>query len=419
MEKLSNYINLKYVDKTYWVLFILLIIFGSIALFSAGSTLVYGSQSALGPVAGQMLYFLIGIIAAFGIQFIPTPYVRACGYIIWGFSLLCLYAILIAPGAPFVATLNGASRWIKVAGFTFQPSEIAKLGLIMVVADQLARIRTEEDKKKYFYRTLIFTGITALPILVGNLSTAVLLCGIVLIMWFLARLPWKYILSVIGIGIVVMVVGYLVVEMVYVRPHRELKGTFARATTWAGRVDDLFTEHQDKAAKFVVTDDNYQRSIAKVAVARGSKTPFGVGPGNSKERDFLPQAFADYIFAIIVEESGIIGAFFLIALYICILFRACLTSSRFADYSSTLMVMGLALMITCQALVSMMVAVGLGPVTGQPLPIITRGGTSAIITSIYFGIIMGVSREQAELADRQHTIKEESSNDAPDITLES
>lgn len=418
MNNLRQHINLKYIDKTYWALFIMLIVVACVALFSASSTLVYESQSALGPVAGQMFFFFIGIVAAFFIQFVPSMWVRASGYLILGFSLLCLYAIMVAPNAAFVATINGASRWIKVAGITFQPSEIAKLGLIIVVADQLARVRSEEDKKKYFIRTLIITVLTVLPIMVGNLSTAVLLFLIVFIMWILARLPWKYILSVFGIGIVALVLGYCIVEFAYVRPHRQLHGPMSRAVTWVGRVDDMFSEHSNKDSKFEVTDENYQRAIAKVAIARGSKSPLGVLPGNSKERDFLPLAFADYIFAIIVEESGIIGACFLIFLYMSILFRACWTSSRFADYSSMLMVMGLALMITCQALISMMVAVGIGPVTGQPLPIITRGGTSAVITSIYFGIIMGVSREQKELQARLDITKEESNNDVPDIILE-
>ena len=141
-------------------------------------------------------------------------------------------------------------------------------------------------------------------------------------------------------------------------------------------------------------------------------------PGNSQERNFLPQAFSDYIFAIIVEESGLIGATFLMLLYLAILFRSCLTSSKYADYAAMLMVMGLALMITCQALVSMMVSVGIGPVTGQPLPMISRGGTSALITSVYFGIILCVAREQNELHARQISATTASEKDVPDIHIE-
>ena len=411
--------DLTNIDKTYWVLFLTLVIVAIIALFSAGSTLVYERHSVLGPVMSQMLFLFLGVAIAFFIQFVPSMYMRAGGYVLLAFSLLCLYFIMIFPHSSMVATINGASRWIKVGGFTFQPSELAKLSLIIVVADLLARVRTDEDKKKYFFWTLAITAFTALPIMTGNLSTAVLLGGIVLILWFLARLPWKYILSVVGIALLLLVAGYLIVEFMFIRKHVKLDGPFARAVTWVGRIDDIFSERQQDAAEFKLTDDNYQRSIAKVAIARGGKSPVGVLPGNSQERDFLPQAFADYIFAIIVEEYGIVGAIFLMFIYIMILFRACLTSNRFGDYAAMLMVMGLALMLTCQALVSMMVAVGLGPVTGQPLPLISRGGTSAVITSIYFGIIMAVSREQKELKDRQEQTTIESQEAVPEIKLES
>ena len=175
---------------------------------------------------------------------------------------------------------------------------------------------------------------------------------------------------------------------------------------------------EDNAAKYELTDDNIQEVYSAVAIARGGASPIGVLPGNSKERDYLPLAFADYIFAIIVEESGILGAGFLIFLYLAILFRACNVSSRYSDMPAMLMTMGLALMITCQALISMLVAVGLGPVTGQPLPLVSRGGTSVLITSIYFGIMMGVSREQIELRDRVNETIEESLDDAPIVTLE-
>ncbi len=413
-----KWLNLKYVDKTYWALFIALIVVAVIALFSAGSTLVYERHSVLGPVFTQMMWLCIGIATAFLIQFMPSMYIRAGGYALLFFSLVCLYFIMLFPHSSMVATINGASRWIKIGGITFQPSELAKLSLLIVVADLLARIRTEADKKTYFYWTLGLTAATCLPIMTGNLSTAVLLAGIVLLMWVLARLPWKYIGATVGIALLLLVAGYMIVEFGFVRRHKKMSGPFARAVTWVGRIDDIFTERHQDAAEFKLTDDNYQRSIAKVAVARGGKTPLGVLPGNSQERDYLPQAYADYIFAIIVEESGMVGVVVLIFIYIMILFRACMTSSRFGDYAAMLMVMGLALMLTCQALVSMMVAVGLGPVTGQPLPLISRGGTSAIITSVYFGIIMAVSREQKELSERQQRTTDASQEDIPDIEID-
>ncbi len=414
-------LDFTHIDKTFWGLYILLIVVAIIALFSASSTLVYMHHSALGPIGQQMFFIVLGILAAFGIQYIPSYWVRFGGYALLVLSTLLVYSTMI-PGNPLVVTINGAARWVRIAGITFQPSELAKLSLIIVVADQLARIRSEADKTKYFYRTLVMAAVVMLPVMASNLSTALLIGLIVFCLWILARIPWKYTLSVVGIAIVALVLGYCIVEFAFVRPKREMHGPFARATTWVSRIDRHLQISNDKSsttnAQYILTDDNIQEVYSSVAIARGGVSPIGVLPGNSKERDYLPLAFADYIFAIIVEESGIVGAGFLIFLYLAILFRACNVSSRYSDMPAMLMVMGLALMITCQALISMLVAVGLGPVTGQPLPLISRGGTSVLITSIYFGIMMGVSREQLSLREREQKTIEESRDDAPVVTIE-
>lgn len=407
--------NLQHIDRTFWGLYIALIVVAVIALFSASSTLVYMHHSALGPIGQQMFFIVMGVIAAFGIQYIPSYWVRFGGYVLLAVSTLLVYSTMI-PGNPLVVTINGAARWIRIAGITFQPSELSKLSLIIVAADQLARIRTEEDKKKYFFRTLVIAAVVMLPVMASNLSTAVLIGLIIFCLWILARIPWKYTMSVVGIAAVALVLGYLLVEFAFVRPGVKMDGPFKRATVWVSRIDRHFTD--EGADKYTLTDDNIQEVYSSVAIARGGTSPVGVLPGNSKERDYLPLAFADYIFAIIVEESGIVGAAFLIFLYLAILFRACNVSSRYSDMPAMLMTMGLALMITCQALISMLVAVGLGPVTGQPLPLISRGGTSVLITSIYFGIMMGVSREQMELRERVNETIEQSQDEAPVVTLE-
>ena len=288
-----------------------------------------------------MFFIVLGLIAAFGIQYIPTHWIRLGGYVLLAISTLLVYSTMI-PGNPLVVTINGAARWVRIAGITFQPSELAKLSLIIVVADQLARIRTEEDKWKYFIRTLVIAGIVMLPIMASNLSTAVLIGLIVFCLWILARIPWKYTLSIVGIALVALMLGYAIVEFGFVRPGRQMHGPFKRATTWVSRIDRHFSD--EGASKYVLTDENIQEVYSSVAIARGGTTPLGVLPGNSKERDYLPLAFADYIFAIIVEESGIIGAAFLIFLYLAILFRACNVSSRYSDIPAMLMTMGLALM---------------------------------------------------------------------------
>ena len=195
---------------------------------------------------------------------------------------------MLIPHNPFVVTINGAGRWFNLLGFRFQPSELAKPSLIIVIADQLSRIRSEQDKKQIFYRTLWITGGVVLPILTGNLSTAVLICLIVLFLWILARIPFRFWGSTIGIAVVVALLAYVFVEFTFIRPGRHMGGLFGRAETWVSRVDDMIDEMGKPAAEFKLTDDNYQRSIAKVAVARGGKSPLGVLPGNSRERDYLP-----------------------------------------------------------------------------------------------------------------------------------
>ena len=328
-----------------------------------------------------------------------------------------LYLMLL-PGNPFVVTVNGASRWFKLFGVPFQPSEFAKIGLMIVVADQLSRATDEETMKKMFLRTLGITAVTVFPILVGNFSTAVLMSGVVFLMWIIAGVKWRYWVGVAGIAAVVLVSGYFFVEAAYVRPHQEPPRLFKRTTVWVKRVDQFISEKQPASADGKSAEDvldDYQQTLAKVAVARGSASPLGVLPGNSKERDYLPLAYADYIFAIIVEETGIVGAFFLIFLYLAILFRACYVSARFDNTPALYMTMGLALMLTCQALISMLVAVGVGPVTGQPLPMITMGGTSSLATALYFGIMMSVSREQNQMLGEQEEVERESMADIPTV----
>lgn len=407
--------QMQYVDRTYWVMFVGLILMASIALFSASSFFVFqDGNSTLGPILSQMVFIATGMVLVFILQFIPSKWIRILGYI----GLILSIVLLMLTFSPLGVEINGSKRWLKLFGITFQPSELAKLTLIIVVSDLLSRIKNKEDQRKYFGIAISITMVICGIIFIGNLSTAVLLGGIVILLAILARVHIKYWGSLVAAIMVFLICGYFFVNEVYVKQNRKMEGILGRAITWVGRINDMREENQTPDAEFRITDDNYQSSHAKIAVARGGKSPFGVLPGNSIQRDVLPQAYADYIFAIIVEEWGIVGAVWLILIYLSILFRACLKSCRYADYSAMLMVMGLALMLTCQALISMMVSVGIGPVTGQPLPLISRGGTSALITSIYFGIIMSVSREQSALGAHHQAAIKESLDDVPEIRLE-
>jgi cell division protein FtsW len=407
--------QLKYVDRVYWVIFALLIAVAVLALFSASSTLAFAGENTLSPIFDQAIFLIGGILLAFVIQFIPSHYIRWAGYIGLGLSILFLLLTYTGLGV----RINGATRWLNIGGIVFQPSELAKITLIIVVSDLLSRIKKDEDHKFYFKRVMIITGVVCVLILFNNLSTTLLLGGIVFILFFLARVKIKYWGTVLLIAIGSLFIGYLFVKHVYVVPGKQIESKLlGRAVTWVNRVDNMIDEWNAPAEQKFSLEDDYQRTLAKVAIAHGGATPLGVLPGNSTERDFLPQAFADYIFAIIVEESGLIGAALLMMLYLAILFRSCIISSRYSDYSAMLMVMGLALMLTCQALLSMMVSVGIGPVTGQPLPLISRGGTSVLVTCLYFGIIMCVSREQKELRERRQINISEGEKNVPKINLD-
>jgi cell division protein FtsW len=407
--------QLKYIDRVYWLLFAVLIIVAILALFSASSTLAFAENSTLNPIINQMTFIAVGVVLAFAVQFIPSRYIRLCGYL----GLIVSIVFLLLTYTKMGVRINGATRWLNIGGIVFQPSELAKITLLIVVGDLLSRIKNKRDEVKYFFIVLAITALVCLLILFNNLSTTLLLGGIIFILFFLARINWKYWLTTLCITLVMLTAGYLIVKFVFVVPDREIENKLlSRAITWVNRVDSMVAEWKAPADPKNALEDNYQRTIAKVAIAHGGASPFGVLPGNSTERNFLPQAFADYIFAIIVEESGIIGATFLMFIYLAILFRSCLISSKYTDYSAMLMVMGLALMLTCQAMVSMAVSVGIGPVTGQPLPMISRGGTSVLVTSLYFGIIMCVAREQKELRERQQISIANSQNDIPNIELD-
>jgi cell division protein FtsW len=417
-NRIKEYIRqqMQYIDRTYWVLFFALIIVAIISLFSASSTLAFqkGNGTVLAPILSQMTFIVVGVGLAFCIQFLPSKFIQKCGYL----ALALSFILLLLTYTKLGVEINGSRRWIKILGITFQPSELAKISLIIVVSDLFSKIKTLEDQKKYFLIAISITLVICGIIFLGNLSTAVLLGGIVILLAFLARIHIKYWGSLLGIAFAVLISVFFIVNKCYIEKSRRIEGPFERLITQVNRVNDMIEEMENPASAYIITDDNYQRSHAKIAIARGAVSPIGVLPGNSQQKDILPQAFSDYIFAIIVEEWGLIGAIVLIFLYLAILFRACLTSSRYSDYSAMLMVMGLALMITCQALVSMMVSVGIGPVTGQPLPMISRGGTSALITSIYFGIIMSVSREQTQRRAKQQAAMEESMEDVPTIELD-
>ncbi len=398
----------KHIDKTFWVLMLGLVIVSILSLFSSSSHLINAADGNIyKPIFSHALTLLVGIGIAYVIQFLPSWAIRLAGYVGLFFSIICLFLTF----SPLGVEINGETRWIRLFGITFQPSEPAKITLIIVVADLLSRIKSDKDKAKYYLIVLALTGIVCGIILPTNLSTALLIGIVVFILMWLARIPSLWLGGLAAFFAAILISGYIYVDKRYIEKGEHMTGRFKRAETWVGRFQDKFADDTDTQS----FHDNYQANIAQIAVAHGSQSPFGVLPGNSWAREKLPQAYSDFIFAIIVEEMGIVGSVLLIGIYLFILFRACRASSKYADYSAMLMMMGLALMVTTQAFISMEVSVGLGPVTGQPLPLISDGSTSVLFCCFYFGIMMAVSREQNEKRSLEEASVRQSSEIVPEI----
>lgn len=397
---LEGKLDMRYNDRIFWLFLFMLVGASVLSIFSANYS------AGIGYLAKQILIVGIGLGMAFIIQLMPTWMIRSLGYLlcIGSFIALCLMPFL---PKKMVLEVDGTIRWIRLLGFTLQPSEFVKPGLVIVVSDLLRRIQTGEDERRYFWWTLGITGLVCVPIIPNNLSTCILICVITFLMWIVGRVSIRYWGTTALVAILLLVGGYLFVENVYVKQNRSIeRGPMKRAMKWVKRVDTFIADKdtKDTADPYAVNDDNRQARYGQMAVARGRF--FGVFPGNGRMHTILSESDSDFIFAVIVEETGLLGILYLMICYLSTLFRACWTSSRYEDNGAMLMVMGLAILLSAQALISMMVSVGLGPVTGQPLPMISHGGSSALATCIIYGVIMAVSREQAMLADKQRISRE-------------
>ncbi|MBB3187436.1 FtsW/RodA/SpoVE family cell cycle protein [Microbacter margulisiae] len=379
-------------DKVIWTVFFLLCAISSVELYSASSSLAFRAANHAAPFLRHFAFLCIGACFVIIVHMINFKKINKLAYILLAFSILALL-FAIAKGV----SANDAKRWIGIGGFQFQPSELAKIALIIVVADLISKGKTIESMNKNFK---IIVGATLLVcglIFLENLSTALILFSVVILMMIIGRVPFKKIGKLLGI---LLLVGSFFVLLMQIVPQKKVWKGLDRFYTWESRLTN-FVHTKGKQNQYVITDQNYQVMHGEIAIARGGL--LGVMPGNSLERNFLPQAYADYIYAIIVEELGLVGGLFVMALYLFLLFRAGQIAWRCNDAYPSLLVIGLTLMIVLQALVSMGVTAHLGPVTGQPLPMVSRGGTSIIVTSIYFGIILSVSR---------YAKKNKSSNDA-------
>ena len=308
--------------------------------------------------------------------------------------LLPISAILLIV-VMFTGRINDAARWISIAGIQFQPSEFAKMAVVIVTAFILSKGRTEDGANpNAFKNIMIIAGTICAIILPENFSTAFLLFGVVFLMMYIGHVPLKKLGILVGSLFSVAIVGiaFLIITKDIDVPFMH------RFDTWRTRIEKFVSNEEIAASKFD-TDKDGQVAHARIAVA--TSHIIGKGPGNSVQRDFLSQAFSDFIFAIVIEELGLLGGAFVVFLYICLLIRVGRIAKRCNRSFPAFLVIGIGLLLVTQAVFNMMVAVGLAPVTGQPLPLISRGGTSTIINCVYIGMLLSVSRYTASIEQEE------------------
>jgi len=389
-------------DKVIWMVFFFLCMISIVEVFSASSNLTYKSQNYMGPIVFHTVTIILGAVVAVVTLNIPCRYFK----LMTPFLLIITVVLLLWVLATGERT-GDASRWINIFGLTFQPSEIAKGTVVLATAQILSAMQRENgaDKKAFKYILWIVVPI-AMLIMVENLSTAALLCSVVFLMMFIGRVPMVQLGKLVGVVAALAFAGFLFIMAVgndnniavdkakteqvsKPKEKSKLEKILHRADTWKSRIKKF-------SNKEIITPDQYDldkdAQVAHANIAIVSSNIIGKGPGQSVERDFLSQAFSDFIFAIIIEELGIIGATFVVFLYIVLVYRTARIASRCENNFPAFLAMGLALLLVIQAAFNMLVAVGIAPVTGQPLPLISKGGTSTIINCAYIGVILSVSR---------------------------
>lgn len=378
-------------DKILWGIIFILFIISGVEMFSAISSSAYKAAARgsnhLAPFFGHLLHLGVGGLALIIIQKIPFDKLRLLSFVAVIISIILLIL------TPFLGKeVNDAKRAIEVGGFELQTIELGKFALIVCLSEILGRNYKQGDpllKEKFPMKSFIIMisiiGIFCGLILIQNLSTAVILGGISLFMMIIAEVDWKKIGMLIGIVLCAVLLVYGVNKALPEKYQLE------RFSIWEDRVIEIFASKDEENA-YKITDENRQIINSEIAIAKGYKP---CGPGNSTQRDYLPLAFSDFIYAILIEEWGLVGGLFTILLYLCILARAgrVVRKCDRKNLVEALMVIGLSLLIVLQAFVSMGVTVHLGPVTGQQLPLISRGGMGIMLTCCYLGIIINISNK--------------------------
>ena len=377
-----------------WAIVALLAIFSFLPVYSAASNLAYtyGDGQTFSYFIKHFVHLFLGFSIIYAIHRIPYRYFKGLSMVMFPVVLILLLVTLLQG-----TTIDGAnaSRWIRVpfVGFTFQTSTLAALVLMVFVARYLSKIFEQEISFKSSIRSLwLPVFVVLILILPANFSTTAIIFTMVLVLAFLGGYPLKYLGAIVGSGLLVLSFFVLIAKAFPdAMPNR--------VDTWGSRISN-FMDDRD-------SEEDYQIEKAKIAIATGSL--YGLGPGKSVQKNFLPQSSSDFIFAIIIEEYGLLGGLFLLVLYLLLLFRIVVVAQKTETVFGKLLTIGVGLPIIFQALINMGVAVELFPVTGQTLPLISSGGTSIWVTCLGIGIILSVSAKREDIRnqseDEQHPLE--------------
>ena len=375
-------------DRLIWAIVALLAIFSFLPVYSAASNLAYsgGNGSTFSFFVKHFMHLFLGFSIMYGVHKIPYRYFRGLSLIMIPIVLILLIVTMFQG-----ITIDGAnaSRWIQIpiVGMSFQTSTLASVVLMVYVARYMSKIN---DKDITFKSSILPLWMPVFLVLIlilpANFSTAAIMFVMVAMLVFIGGYPIRYLLVILGSGAIALTLFILIAKAFPdAMPNR--------VDTWMSRLDS-FTNGEDSEA-------DYQIEKAKIAIASGGIQ--GVGPGKSIQKNFLPQSSSDFIFAIIIEEYGLIGGLSLIILYMWLLFRIVIVAQKADTMFGKLLVLGVGLPIVFQAMINMGVAVELFPVTGQTLPLISSGGTSIWMTCLAIGIILSVSAKREEIKEFENS----------------
>ncbi|WP_291119354.1 FtsW/RodA/SpoVE family cell cycle protein [Flavobacterium sp. UBA6135] len=376
-------------DKVIWALVALLALFSFMPVFSASSNLAYaghGTGNTLGYLVKHLIHVSLGFFVIYQIHRIPYHYYRSISRF-----LLPFIWILLAYTLFFGVEKGNARRWVEIGGISLQPSTFAFIILMVFVARYLSKTHKEPITfKSSFVDLWIPVGLTLILILPANFSTAAFMFMMVSMLVFIGKYPLKYLGIIFASGLLLLISFIGVAKVLKAVNPDKVPHIFERVETWENRI----TRYSDNSVKD--PDEVYQIERAKTAIATGGI--YGLGPGKSVQKNFLPQSSSDFIYAIIVEEFGLVGGFAILGIYLLLLFRIIVTAQKANTLFGRLVVVGLGFPIVFQAMINMGVAVELLPTTGQTLPLISSGGSSIWVTCLAIGIILNVTKKDEEIA---------------------